>query len=156
MIDPKYMELLLSRSEWRGDHLVYSHGRMTPGEGKTIAFYEDGTKYGRSVARLAYMLYHGLGLADIEGQFVCHVVHCDEANCILEDHLYLGDRSSNVLDEVEKGALNSQKLTYDDADEIRRLYATGRWTMDVLGEDYDVSHATISRIVRHKTFKERT
>lgn len=40
-----------------------------------------------------------------------------------------------------------RKLSDEDVRTIRELYATGRYTQDVLGERFGVNPATISRIV---------
>jgi len=50
-------------------------------------------------------------------------------------------------------AHGQSKLTRRQVKEIRRLYATGEYTQTELGEMFEVSDTTISRIVRRKTWK---
>ena len=45
------------------------------------------------------------------------------------------------------------KLTDNEVREIRRLFATGRFTKVKLGKMFNVSHKTIERIVTHDTWK---
>ena len=73
-------------------------------------------------ARVAWMLFHG----DIpSGLHVCHT--CDNPKCVNLSHLFLGTRSDNMRDKINKGRGNNPqgerhynaKITSDIALDIR-------------------------------------
>ena len=47
----------------------------------------------------------------------------------------------------------SSKLTQNDVDEIRRLYATGKYSHRRLGEMFGMSHSNIGKIVRNQLWR---
>jgi len=75
------------------------------------------------------------------------------------ENLARGTQTDNMADSVRNG--NGQdgitncnaKLTEDDVREIRRLYATGKFSQRVLARRFGVSQATISLIVQRKIWK---
>ena len=77
------------------------------------------------------------------------------------ENLARGTYSDNMADSIHngkhvvpKGAAHYRaKLTEDRVREIRRLYATGKFTQQELGLRFGVGDATISKIVRRKLWK---
>lgn len=104
--------------------------------------------------RLAYELTHGL---IPKGLRVCH--RRDNPLCCNPNHLFLGTPQDNSSDMVNKNRqtkgtdVNTNKLTPEQVEEIRRLYATGRYSQRDLGRKYGVYHSTVGRIIRRKTWK---
>ena len=98
------------------------------------------------VNRVAWRLAYG----DIpEGMHVCH--HCDNTPCVRPDHLFLGSPSDNMRDMAAKER-GTAKLTAASVIEIRRMYATGRYTQMELGERFRVNRGTISYVL-HRTWR---
>lgn len=105
--------------------------------------------------RLAYVLSHGLTLADIRGVVIRHT--CDNPACINPDHLERGTHTDNMRDmhargrnRQPKGEANAKaKLTADQVREIRAHVAAGNdcgYIADVFGVDRSV----VCRIVNRK------
>jgi len=77
------------------------------------------------------------------------------------ENLAWGTRSDNAFDAIRNGkwrapkgiAHSRAKLTEDDVREVRRLYATGKFTQQELALKFGVSQMTISNIVRRKLWK---
>jgi len=86
----------------------------------------------------------------------CVLHRCDVRNCVNPAHLFLGTHRDNMLDMGAKGrgrqprgeATAGAKLTESDVLEIRRRYAGGGWTQTELGDEFGVTQANISLIVR--------
>jgi hypothetical protein len=106
--------------------------------------------------RLAWTLKNGPIPA---GMFVLH--NCDNKLCCNPGHLRVGTHADNMKDVVDrgrrkginKGQRNGRaKLTQRQANAIRRLYATGRWSQEALGRRYGVSQNAISKIVSNKRY----
>jgi len=77
------------------------------------------------------------------------VMHsCDNRLCVNPAHLSLGTNSDNIADAVKKGR-KVNKLTREQADEIRARYADGE-TQASIAADFSVSQMTVSLIVRNK------
>ena len=92
---------------------------------------------------------------------VCH--HCDNKSCVNPLHLFVGTIADNNKDRDKKGrwksrflygkdhpqhGTNSQfnKLTEDDVMEIRKLCASGQYTLREIGKMFGVVHGIISGI----------
>jgi len=86
---------------------------------------------------------------DIKGRLLTH--DCDYPPCISPEHLHIGDEHSNAIEARDRG-LSHAKITMDDADEIRRLYATGRHTQRGLGYAYRLCESQIGEIVRRESW----
>ncbi len=92
------------------------------------------------------------------------VLHtCDNTLCCNPAHLYLGNHAQNMRDMVDRqrrkgvatGSSNGRsKLTYEQAAEIRALYAASGLSQDKIAARYGVSQFAISAIVRNKRYKE--
>lgn len=108
--------------------------------------------------RVAFEIVNG----DIpEGMMVLHT--CDNTLCCNPAHLYLGNHAQNMRDMVDRqrrkgvatGSSNGRsKLTYEQAAEIRALYAASGLSQDKIAARYGVSQFAISAIVRNKRYKE--
>lgn len=96
--------------------------------------------------RLAWELKHGpipFGL--------CVLHTCDNPSCVNTEHLFLGTQRDNMRDMVAKGrhVHSAPKLTATDANLIRNLYNTGKWTQVELGDLFDVTRGQINHIVNY-------
>jgi predicted DNA-binding protein (UPF0251 family) len=119
--------------------------------------------------RFAWQLRYGDVPAD---KLVCHT--CDNPPCANADHLFLGDIIDNNKDSKRKGrnakgerhssvtkpesvprgeSHGMVKLTADQVEEIRRLYAEGLYYQRELGEMFGVSQTQVGRIVRGTRWK---
>jgi len=100
--------------------------------------------------RVAWMLMRG---AIPKGMHVLH--HCDSpACCNAKRHLFLGTHADNMADMKRKGRASGDsrantKITWADADEIRRLNYAGMPRKEIAGK-FRVHLATIGRIVTMK------
>ena len=128
---------------------------------------KDGRKYGRVTIhgiktlahRASWVLAHGEIPPDTE---VCH--ECDNPSCVNPGHLFLGTHQDNMDDMNNKGRrVNIRageehpmaKLTWNDVNEIRSLYDTGRFSFRTLGEMFHVHEDTIKNAVRGKNWRVR-
>lgn len=113
------------------------------------------------VHRLSYTIEHG------EEPKECVLHRCDNPACVRPDHLFLGTREENNLDMVAKGRHGSKlhpeqwkrnrpradkharaKLSWDQVREMRRLYATGAYTYQMLSDQFSMSMSQIANIIR--------
>jgi len=77
------------------------------------------------------------------------------------ENLAWGTRSDNAQDSIRNGTFHdvkgtangNAKLTEDQVREIRRLYATGEFSLQELALQFGLSKGEIWRIVRRKTWK---
>ena len=97
-----------------------------------------------------------------EGLLVLH--KCDNPKCVNPEHLWLGTVQDNSRDMYSKnrnhiwlnrkGASNSNsKLTQEEVDCIRSVYANKDATYEQLALYFRVSKNTISRIVNNKSWR---
>ena len=108
--------------------------------------------------RVSYVIHVG---KIPKGLWVLH--HCDNPNCVNPKHLYIGNHADNMRDrttrgrgvnQVYKGESNpNAKLTWDNVNTIRNMYATGQYTYVQLGEIYNVGFFSIGRIIRQNYWK---
>jgi len=97
------------------------------------------------------------------GLYVLH--HCDNRSCVNPDHLFLGTQSDNLQDAAAKGRMVSPalageengraKLTQNDVNAIRELYATGELVQRELGERYGVGTTTIGAVITGQNWNRR-
>lgn len=90
--------------------------------------------------------------------------HCDVKKCVNPDHLYEGDKSQNGRDAWNRNRnawgnrsagedSPNAKLTWEEVKQIRSMYAEGT-RQTTLAEQFDVSQARISKIVRGEGWRE--
>lgn len=106
------------------------------------------------VHRLTWILTHGAIPMEPSGKRSMSVCHsCDYPLCINPDHQFLGTQAENMRDMASKGRScqgekNGQiKVTDETVDEIRTRVANGE-RQYVLCDEFDLSPAQVSRIVR--------
>ncbi len=121
---------------------------------------------GRSAPASGSMLTHRVAWELTKGPIpagarVLH--HCDNPPCVRPDHLYLGDQKQNAADRTARGRDGGKdrrgehngraKLTADQAESIRILYATGKITQIRLAQAFGVDQTNISAIVRRSSWQ---
>jgi predicted XRE-type DNA-binding protein len=96
--------------------------------------------------RLSYVLMKG---PINDGLLVCHT--CDTPLCVRPDHLFLGTVLDNNRDCAakghRKGIRNNAKITQAIADEIRALYASGKFLQREIGQRFGLSQGQVSSIL---------
>lgn len=114
---------------------------------------------GTRAHRLAWILTYG----DIpDGMEVCH--NCpagDNPACCNPKHLWLGAHIDNVRDMVAKGRMYDRsgennpraKLTWEQVNAIRELYASGKATKYALARQFGVSQFVIYSIILRNNWK---
>jgi hypothetical protein len=112
-----------------------------------------------AVHRISWMIHYGKFPHD---EWVLH--KCDNRACVRPDHLFLGDRITNIKDAVSKGRNRTHpfssgedhplsKLTWDKVREIRRLSSEGASSRQ-LAVQFCVTKENICMVVKNKTWKE--
>lgn len=112
----------------------------------------------KSVAahRLSYELY--VGDIPVNG-VVCH--SCDNPGCVNPRHLFVGTQKDNIRDCLNKKRLyiavgesnKSSKLKNKDIVEIRYKYLSNKYSMQELGDLYEVKRLTIFNIIHRISWK---
>jgi hypothetical protein len=97
-----------------------------------------------------------------EGLDICHWNHKRDDNRLA--NLYAGTRSENLRQSVNEGRPvgkgmtgrrnSAAKLSWRDAQEIRRLYATGAFDQRLIGSLYGITQSTVSKIHLAKSYKK--
>jgi len=112
--------------------------------------------------RKATVRAHRQAWVEAEGEIphglcVCH--RCDNRTCCNPNHLFLGTNEENSFDRHEKQrdargeGHGMARLTEPQVLEIRRLYASGRWTLEKLGQRFGVDTSNIWLIVNRKKWR---
>ena len=126
--------------EWRWAKMPSGHGKVTP--------------KGNIKETLAHRASWVLHIGDIpEGRQINHT--CDNPPCINPAHLYVGDQFDNMRDTVWRGFNHAtQKLTPEQAKEIRDRYEPGVISAKELGQQYEVDAGQILNIISNKSFHD--
>ena len=85
-----------------------------------------------------------------EGQIIRHL--CGNPSCLNPDHLRVGTPADNMRDMVAAGNQHNQKLTWDDAAAIRRVFAEGSISKAGLARQYGVGAGAIQKVVANHRF----
>ena len=99
--------------------------------------------------RVAYEMAYG---PIPDGQIVRHL--CGIPSCVNPKHLRAGTPAENARDMVNAGTQGHQKLTAQDADDIRRLFVPGKDSCAEFGRQFGVNWGTIRNIVLNKSFPD--
>lgn len=102
-----------------------------------------------SAHRLAWELFNGEALGD---RLALH--RCNNPKCCNPKHIYAGSRSENQVDILNSGGRVHDKLTQEDADEIRKYLAMGV-SHASLAKDFNVAKTTISKVGTNRIWPER-
>lgn len=128
--------------EWRGHRAKTGYGVLQLQGHKYLAH------------RIAWTRVNG----DIPaGMLVCH--KCDNPPCCNPAHLFLGTYVDNAQDRNAKGrqargsANGRAQLDEYLVRELRRMYATGRYTYKKLARMYGVSYTVVANILNEKLWK---
>lgn len=99
--------------------------------------------------RFSFELHHR-PLSDDE--IVCHT--CDNPPCVNPAHLYAGSHADNARDRSERGRnpRGNVKLTPEQVNEIRLLYAAGECGQRSLAAKFGVTRGAITAIVNGRTW----
>lgn len=109
--------------------------------------------YGAKVHIVAFEIFHGERTPGLE------IMHkCDKRACFRPDCLSEGTHAQNMRDAATRGRMSpakiSNKMTYEDAEEIRLRVEHGATYLS-LAIEYDVDPAHISHIVCGHKWKKR-
>lgn len=132
---------------WQGAPNAYGYGRfkIKDADGQWLSVHS---------MRAAWLLLRGpIG----DGLAVCH--KCDNRLCVNPNHLFLGTNLENTQDKVSKGRqlmgeqASKSKLSEVDVVEIRKRYAAGVTSMQVLATEFGVTKVAIRFVIRGRTWK---
>ncbi len=92
-----------------------------------------------------------------------HVLHsCDNPACCNPKHLRVGTNYDNVQDRQNKNRQakgirhGRHKLSEQDIQEIRKLYATGNYTQQEIADSFGMSRSHICNILKNNYWKHVT
>lgn len=126
------------------------------GYGFTYAIGENGPIIPRRQVRVHRWAWEQINGPVPDGMVVCH--QCDNKLCINPDHLFIGTSQDNTADRHTKErdargeVQGSAKLTNEAIREMRILHSQGV-SQTRLGQIYDVTQSTVSRVVLRKGWK---
>ena len=127
------------------DH--HGYGRFTP--------------CGKGTTQRAHIISYKLYVGPIpDGMLVLH--SCDTPACVNPDHLHLGDQADNMIEASERGRVKTgtdaswSKVAgrKELCDSIREAYRSSGLSQTALAKYYDVTQATISRIINRQILEE--
>jgi hypothetical protein len=124
--------------------------------------YVHPSGYGRIVIqhkfKLAHRIAYSLKYGEIpDGLHVCH--KCDNRLCCNYNHHFLGTNADNQADRDAKGRqtkgekIGASKLVTSQVYEIRKLYATGKYSRNDLAAQFQVTRVNIGLIVTGRAWK---
>lgn len=95
---------------------------------------------------------------------LCVLHRCDNPPCVNPRHLFLGTKSDNTADMMNKGRHRpvsmpresnpNVKLTEAQMLEIRQRYVTESISQDRLAREYGISQTQVSRIIRYESWPD--
>ena len=108
--------------------------------------------------RFSFQNHHNRLIQD--GMCILHI--CDNPKCVNPNHLIEGTQQDNMTDMVNKGRgrgckgekHHKSKLTEKQVLEIREKYSQGGTTQRKLGEEYNVTHGIIGKIIRYELWTD--
>lgn len=95
--------------------------------------------------RLSYRVHYG----KLGDSLVCH--RCDNPKCVNPAHLFLGSSADNARDMLSKGRGNpnpNRKISAADARAIREKFATRKYKVTQLANEYGLAREYIYSILR--------
>jgi hypothetical protein len=98
---------------------------------------------GKRVGLHRYIMALNYGDEAIDGKFICH--KCHNPLCANPDHLYIGTRSTNALDDVKRGThplLGNRRKDIDN-NEVYRLRNECGYTFKQLREHFKCGTGTL-------------
>lgn len=104
-----------------------------------------------------YSLEMKLGRPIRDGMLACH--HCENPYCINPHHIYEGTNSENSQDAHDYGRHkntnyargernHNTKLTQEQRQELKDMYATGEWSQKQLAKEFGVSQVAVCKILK--------
>lgn len=126
--------------EWDGSKNSHGYGQLAAGLPNSRP---------EIASRAAYAAWVG---PIPDGSLVCH--RCDNPPCINPAHLFLGTKADNNRDMAQKRRTangehkSSHKLSDAQVDEIRALYATGKFSQRELGVRFGVSQQFVGLLAK--------
>ena len=160
-LDQRLMEKLLSRLE-KTDTCWLFKGTIRPDGYGTVKVGRKGKSW--LAHRLAWLVFN----QEINDTLlVCH--HCDVRHCVNPNHLFQGTHKDNTRDMMLKGRHrmgitpyriytgeehHSSKITYQQAEEMRRIYAEGEISFRKLGQQYGICADGAWKIIRGKRYSK--
>lgn len=130
--------------EWKAEHATARNGYGS-------LRWKNNRMVGAHI--IAFELAHG---REPDG-LVTHT--CDNPPCVNAEHLVDGTHITNVIEMHDRNprcraeGAHSRKLSFDQVDEIRRLYRTGEWSADRLAALFGVTQTVISAAASGRSYK---
>lgn len=138
---PKHDPSLGECWEWAGHVGARGYGRWSVNQ------------IGWTAHRYGFWIQTGEDPRDYPDLFVLH--KCNNKVCVRRDHLYQGDYGDNACDDAEhRLGFKREKMSFERAEEIRALYATGEYSQSTLGFKYGIGGCTVNKIVRNKSWRK--
>lgn len=115
-----------------------------------------------NMAHVASYIFFKGNIPKKHGKKTLYVLHtCDTPLCVNPKHLWLGTSKDNNHDMIKKGR-NKQasgrdhwnyKITHHMRKKIRKFYKTGNYSLQTLGDKFDISFQHVSRIINKRRKK---
>jgi hypothetical protein len=150
--DDKTLERFWKKVEKREDNECWPWTATTfsKGYGNFRVGGRDGRKHGAHRVSLAIKI----GYMPEPNEFACH--RCDNPICVNPEHLYLGDKTTNMKDKMQRGRCrngqvkgaktHNSKLNYELAANIRDEYKKGKG-VSALGRQFGVTRDSIYKVI---------